>query len=358
MTKNFSNQSFISLKLVGFNEEDSAKFKSILSIAEFRLDIPWQIVDSVDADFYLLSSRLRNQMDQNAILHSLPREKCIFCTHDKIDNDDNELILAGDNIPSLVSLVLLFNRLTQTGTASISQVNNFTPPDPQPTRVDYISTHYSHESSEPIEKAILKVKIAFFDPEQGLLGQLLSNEDNFTFFNLNNTAGSSKLYINVTDRTFYSSNKLEALDGLFSSDESLIPQSLTENELQQVILNEGLKAQPLDNLIWHITFNSSQGKIIKGYNPNDIVHLKRWPDITLPGCRSLIKLAAYMQSNAANLETAQQKTRFSIEQINNFYNACKVIGLIEQADQTDMHEKSLNDEKLQLFAQIGKRLNQ
>lgn len=461
VTKKFSNQHFISLKLIGFNKQNRAKFKSILSIAEFRLDIPWQIVDSTDADFYLLFSQVRSQTDRNTILRSLPEEKRIFCTHDSINN--NELLLSGDNIPSLASLVLLFNQLTKTKLSPISQENSstspltqqptkidyssffssrkpsgtlkkstlkiktnrltktrttpssqinghtFTYPDQQPTKVDYsstfssrkssetlekntsqvetncltkteaapisqvnnstpltqklagvdcLSTFSSRKSSETIEKTTLEIETNFFDPKLGILGKLLSNEDDFKFFNLTNTSGANKLYINVKDRTYYCINKLENLDGVFSSVAPLIPHSLTENELRQVIINEELKSQPLDNLIWHVTFNCSQGKIIKGYAPSDIVHLKRWPDITLPGCRSLIKLAAYMQSNAANLETAQQKTGFSSEQINNFYNACKVIGLIVQANQTDIHDKNLNNEKLQLFAQIGKRLNQ
>ena len=126
---------------------------------------------------------------------------------------------------------------------------------------------------------------------------------------------------------------------------------------QQDVSNKSLKAQPLKNLIWFAVFSCSQGCAWKGYQESDIVHLKRWPDINLPGCRELIKLAAYMQSNAVELSIAQEKTGFSMAQIYNFYNACYAIGLIEHVQQSDVFEKKLGDDKRQLFSKIGNRLN-
>ena len=88
------------------------------------------------------------------------------------------------------------------------------------------------------------------------------------------------------------------------------------------------------------------------------MHLKRWPDINLPGCRGLIKLAAYMQSNAVELKVVQEKTGFSMQQVYDFYNACYAIGLVENVQKTDVFEKDLSDQHRQLFSKIGKRLNQ
>ena len=98
--------------------------------------------------------------------------------------------------------------------------------------------------------------------------------------------------------------------------------------------------------------------MIKGYQKGDIVHLKRWPNINLPGCKQLIKLAAYMQSNAVDLDTVQVNTSIPIAQIYNFYNACKVIDLIGHSQTSDIHEKNIDAEQKQLLDRIGKRLNQ
>jgi hypothetical protein len=68
VTKNCSGQALVRLKLVGFSESDKAKFTSILTIAESRLDVPWHVVDSANADFYLLNLRLRALINQDATL--------------------------------------------------------------------------------------------------------------------------------------------------------------------------------------------------------------------------------------------------------------------------------------------------
>ena len=354
--KDFSGRAFVSIIPVGLNDSEKEKFASILTIADFRLDFPWKIVDSGNIDFYLLGSRLRSQMDQDPALQSLPRKQCIFCTHSTINRNDNELFISRENIPSLGSLVLLFNHLTSTETVSFT--HDCLSVKPQPAEVNHHPASSNKNTLINNTDINLELESEYFDPEQGFVGQLLSGEKGIRCFYLENETGLVRLYIHPKERNYYCNNKLELLNTFFSCSEPLSPQSLSEEKLQQHIANEGLKPQPLSNLIWYSTFICSQGKVIKGYNQNDIVRLKRWPNINIPGCKKLIKLAAYMQSNAVDLQAAQKQTGIPIEQIYNFYNACKVIGLIEHMQQTDIYEKNLDDEKRQLFADIGKRLNQ
>ena len=356
MTKSCSNQALVRLKLVGFNKSDKAKFTSILTIAESRLDVPWQVVDSTNADFYLLNHRLRALINQDATLQSLPRKQCIFYTHNIIDRNDNELIISQATIPSLGSLVLLFNHLTST--KPVTHTSTSLSEQPKSTVVDHHPAASAEDSLINNTTINLEPETEYFDPEQGFVGLLISNKKGIKYFNLNNATGFDKLYIHPDEKSYYSNNKLESLNNFFSSSKSLSPQFLSEVELQQQIAAAGLKPQPLNNLIWYSTFSCSQGNVIKGHNPNDIVRLKRWPPINLPGCRKLIKLAAYMQSNAVDLNVAQTKTGIPMNQIYNFYNACKVTDLIEHVQQTDTYEKNLGDEKRQMFAKIGKRLNQ
>lgn len=98
--------------------------------------------------------------------------------------------------------------------------------------------------------------------------------------------------------------------------------------------------------------------MLKGYPKDQAVQLKRWPDMSLPGCRQLLHLAAFMQSNRVDLETIAVQTQPPLEQVYDFYNACEIIGLIIKGDRAEIHAKQLNTEQRSLLAKIGKRLGQ
>jgi hypothetical protein len=101
----------------------------------------------------------------------------------------------------------------------------------------------------------------------------------------------------------------------------------------------------------------SQGRLLQGSSADKPVRLKRWRDLNLSDSQELIKLAAFMQSNAADLPTVSEKTGVPIPLVNDFYNACEIVGLIEQSPKADIHNKQLNPEKVGLFSKIRSRLN-
>ena len=368
MTENNSYNRVVSLKLVGFNDEDKAKFESIFAFAESRLDVPWLIVEAIEADFYLLTHRLRSQMDQNSLLRSLPRKRCIFYATEETESEENELIVGSENIPSLRSLVMLFNALSVASDSKTEEPAAIVVPAPpvlteeakqplsSPEVIQYKPSSRAAISPAKVNDAPAVSNDAYFDPEQGFIGLLLSKKVGIYRFELESDNKSAKLYINFDENVYYSEDKLEQLEPFFS--EKVASKPVLESLFQQDISLKGLKPLPLKNLVWYAVFSCSQGRVRKGYKESDIVHLKRWPNINLPGCRELIKLAAYMQSNAVELSITQKNTRFSIQQIYNFYNACYAIGLVDNMQQADMHDKNLSDDNRQLFSKIGKRLNQ
>lgn len=363
MTENNSYSGMVSLKLVGFNDKDKEKFESIFAFAESRLDVPWLLTEEVKADFYLLSHRLRPQMDQSPLLKTLPRKRCIFYATQETTSEENELIVGSENLPSLRSLVLLFNALSATSSieaevpVAVSTTPQLTEKAKQPLsppRVIQYKPSSARIEDSPVQSTAKEV---YFDLEKGFIGLLLSKKTGNYRFDLESNSIPAILYINFEEKVYYSQNKLEQLSSFFSS-EQVISKTLADVVLQGDVETKSLKPLPLSNLIWYAVFSCSQGRVRKGYQASDIVHLKRWPDINLPGCRELIKLAAYMQSNAAELEAVQKQTGFSMQQVYNFYNACYAIGLVKEVQATDIFEKQLSDDKRQLFAKIGKRLNQ
>lgn len=322
----------LTLKLVDFSETDKSRFSSILTLAQRMLNKNWSITDNMSADFFLIKERLLPLMDEHEELKSLPRQQCIFISlkRDSVSTVGHHFYWGESEIPSLRLLVDFLNRLSLEQSPSDS------------------STDQAPFGSEP----------DFFDPAQGFLGYLLTSANNPRAFKLNNEHAGLTLYVDIEQCCYYSNAALEQLKPYFFATDSLQVENIGMHRLQSIVAEQTLKPQPLNHLLWYTAFTCSQGKVIKGYQKGDIVYLKRWPNINLPGCKQLIKLAAYMQSNAVDLDTVQVNTSIPMAQIYNFYNACKVIDLIGHSQAIDIHKKNIDTEQKQLLDRIGKRLNQ
>ncbi|NOQ64315.1 MAG: hypothetical protein GQ582_07370 [Methyloprofundus sp.] len=377
MTENNLYNGNISLKLFGFSDENRLKFESIFAIAEGRLEASWRIVEST-ADFYLLFHGLREELADNPELQVLSAEQCVFYVLEgDVNSAEHEdfghvLLVGHEFLPSLRSLLALFNELSALMEQKQSAVDDISTVD---VKSQVQAFEEKQENTSPVE---LKSQIVdsvdepsqstqdtnsidydYYDLECGFIGGILSEKTGIYQFELEVKGKSSKqiLYINFAETVYYSQSQLEQLTNFCSSDK-VLSNLMTVVELEQAIHLKGLQALPLNHLIWYGVFHCSAGRPRKGYKESDIVRLKRWPDINIPGCRTFIKLAAYMQSNAVELSVAQDKTGFSMQQVYSFYNACYATGLIEQAEQVDAFDKQLSGERQNLFAKISDRLAQ
>jgi hypothetical protein len=117
-----------------------------------------------------------------------------------------------------------------------------------------------------------------------------------------------------------------------------------------------LSANPLNNLIWYITFKASQGRLLEGNYPYDTVHLSGWPNLRLPEARNFIKLAAFMHSNTLPLVEIAKMTRIPLPQVFDFYNACHLIGLVDKGHAVKIHQKEMDPERQGLLQKIRDRL--
>lgn len=341
MAEYLATKAFITIKPIGFNESDRIKFESLLTIANNMLSTPWQVTtEAIEADFYLVVSSLKSKMTQDGLLSSLPWQKCIFYAEEKTGGHYHEILVDRNNMPYFRSLLELLKSISSSIIYDNKSNSNDTP--------------FAKEDTQQI--SILKKD--YFDPEQGFIGLLLArNKEPFEYY-INAKPAIDRVYVDATNKVYYCNSKLENLEAYFTENTLPIQREITQQQLQQIISDNNLKPIPLTNLLWYGAFMSSKGRLIKGGNNNNIVRLKRWPDINLPGSRKLIKLAAFMQSNAVDIDTVQQQTGFSIDQIYNFFNACKIIDLIEHSEINDIHKKNLDAEQRQLLAMIGRRLNQ
>jgi len=430
---NFRTSSPVSfqLQLIGFSENDKLTFESILSLAGSRLDSSWQITLIKDeADFFVLSSRLREVFEQDKLLQTLPRERCIFCVLEQTGAVAHELLVDKNNIPFLRPLTQLLNSLevdsaivadfspqenhermqkikppalgffekNKPDVANLSTVNDkgqvsapkarslgffekfkqskktaseparqdmpsaehnspdfLSKPSSQPVVAKAVTPRENEQATKPAgQESSLFTSVSFAPSEHPFIRLLLEkNTDKKLAFSLDNVAD---LYIDLQNQCYYGTQKLEALQGYFNCQGGFVLKEIGEPQLQMLVAQQAFKPQPLNNLLWYSVLCSSQGKFIIGHQSSDIVRLKRWPDINLPGCRELIQLAAYMHSNSADLQTIHVNTGFPIAKVIDFYNACKVIDLIELCQESDIHEKTISTDKRKLYAKIGKRI--
>lgn len=327
----------ITLKLVDFNATETRNLDSILTLAERSLNKTWKIVETETADFFLLSINSSKSINDDAVLQQLPRQQCLFCIADDQPYEQNKNFLPVNEhgLPSLSILVKLFNQLSEQEKAtSDAQV--------PPALIE--------------EKINSADEISFFDFEKGFLGHLLNSKNDMFTIELTNKPDYSPIYINDAEASYYSRYPLDQLEDYVIATENLSIKPCSKIELKSYLNAENLKAQSLKDLIWYATIKTSAGKVIRGYSSDDIITLKKWPDLRLPHCLDYAKLATFMKNNAATLQIISEQTQFPLTKIYPFYNACYLIGLIELKFETDLNQKNIDTNRLSLLAQIETRL--
>ncbi|MGR9105424.1 MAG: hypothetical protein ACU843_00685 [Gammaproteobacteria bacterium] len=349
------SQDSYNLKLVGYSESEKETIGSILSLAERGLFKKWRIVETPPVDYFLLPGDLITRMEHDNVLKSIPIDRCIFSAKDEQNSIKTHLRLQVDarNVPRIRSLIELFNQLCEKPfSGHFKQAPNY---DPNET---------GKVSQNATDGATLAANESHvFSPDFGFVGKLLScaNTKGVFVFELDSEQKLSPFYVEPEKQLYYSSYEIEKLGSFFSaSPERILCKPLGESsvgKIDDLIESQKLTPATLRSLIWYSVFKSSGGRLLRGTSPTDVVRLKHWPDLNFPEYQDLVKIAAFMQSNAVDLTTIAEKTAVSIDQVYNFYNACEVVGLIEHTKEMDIHSKTLNPEKVGLLAKIRERLN-
>lgn len=117
------------------------------------------------------------------------------------------------------------------------------------------------------------------------------------------------------------------------------------------------KPEPLAHLRWFIALKST---VLHGSErlSGKTVRLRRWPNMGLPGCQPLLRLAAFMQSNEASLATITAKTGMTEKQVCAFITACEQEGLVLFGEGgEEIFEKQIDSNLRSLLSQISRRIN-
>lgn len=108
----------LTIKLVDFDKPDADKFSAVLDLAEFGLQPAWVVVNTDTANIYLLLATIKTHDYKG-----LPPERCLFYGAGiPATNTTNGVLVDADRIPSLQSLIQIFNRIAAQNT---EWVNDF-----------------------------------------------------------------------------------------------------------------------------------------------------------------------------------------------------------------------------------------
>ncbi|POZ53950.1 hypothetical protein [Methylovulum psychrotolerans] len=338
---NIENDNFISLKLIGFRKHEAEKFCAILDLAEFALQPAWQIVKTATADFYVVYDK-----SQSAALKNLPRERCFFYVPDPSKGLDNGLLVDSDRTPSLQALIPLFNRVAQQALpAATAKTAPKAKPEqkPAPTSPKVPAPTATVQPAKPQAPA----KAPEFNPQQGLLGILLTEQKQAFALTLQARPTDNPIFIYHDKKAYYSLAPLEQLKPFFSLDNPILATPLSVAELGKAVKKSGLTALPLSQLIWYAAFNLSQGQLLQGHSGQELVQLSQLPYLGKTDSLSYRKLAEFLHKNTASLEQAAEVTGTPLAVANNFYNASFVAGLFGTIPAPD---------KQSLFSKLKNRL--
>ncbi len=327
-----TNKAF-GLGLIGFNEQQKEIFFATLSLAESRLEHAWQIVDWERADFFLFSTE-KSQSESFIVEKNLPIERCLFCSEQDL-RASNELLTDAKKTPRLGSMIVVLNQITSTQSLSDKTSSDL---------VTVIPTSIPNSDNNS------------FDPEQFFLKHLLQNAPELFACSFSSPTGSNELYIDLVGKVYYCQASLKDLGVCLGVEDAIAIHIVSQTEWDGVLECTTLPARPLNNLIWYVAFKLSNGRLLRGHSSQDSVYLTRWPDLGVQDCGRYVKLAAFMRNNAVCLTEVAEKTATPLAEVYNFYNACYLIGIVEQTEQPETCAKILDEGKQQLLTKITNRL--
>lgn len=109
----------------------------------------------------------------------------------------------------------------------------------------------------------------------------------------------------------------------------------------------------LDTILWLSILQSSQGRLLAGYDQAMPVHLKHWPNFAnLPYQDEHIHLAAHLLKNTTTLETAAKKTQIALDKVIDFFNACAALGLMQVEQRERLQTAPAKPSNPSLFKKI------
>ncbi len=90
---------------------------------------------------------------------------------------------------------------------------------------------------------------------------------------------------------------------------------------------DGQAVRPLDELTWKAAYHASNGALLEGYHPFDVVELERWPNFTrLPHAECCLPLCSILARRPTSISFAHRMLRIPHDDAMRFYSAARASG--------------------------------
>lgn len=339
----------IRLKLQGFTETERQKLDSILALAELRLDNLWQIYDGDDADITVIRDI--------SLLESTPRP-CIYYVG--VDDGaelpyENAWPLEVDEqqVPRLRLLVERFNQIA-VELANAEPVQETVAPVSAPV---VEPTAVPEPAAEVVEAApetdAAPAEQNSYAASEVLLDHLAADGESHKLLTFES---GEKIFVDGEKDLYFSSAVIETMADHFRNGTPYTVKTLQPVLFDMQVEQAELSAEPMTHLRWYVAL-MAPSEHLQDELQGKTVSLKRWPDLGLPGCTRLIRLAAFMQSNVSTIENIAEKTNTPAAEVCAFLNACNIEGLVQYSDAEVIHEKKVEDSFKSLLSRISDRVN-
>ena len=353
------------LALHNFNIKQYENFSAILTLSVMSLHDNWRLVDEKEATVIFVASETSlTQVQWDEIQASYPHTILVaYSDNLKLLNVKKELLTPLARLPSRSDLIVLLNEIAveldekskKTETSILSEAFDTTEIENiKPTEgvtYDLIDEVVINESNEPT----VKTENRYFLPNDYFLGFVLESIKGEQAYACKGDNGTL-IYLDPQQKKYFYSIEKKALKALFlmpSKKFTLI--KLTQLEIKQK--TQGMTAHTLNDLLWRATINASQGRLMEGFEFNDVIHLRHWPDIAhIKMVDNYLIIAAFMTRNTVDLETIIGHTEQQRGDVVDFHNGCHILGLIDRGKAFSLNSKPVSDKLRQLRGRIFETL--
>lgn len=174
------------------------------------------------------------------------------------------------------------------------------------------------------------------------------------------------LVIDGTDNVFYDPDGvvLELVDLVRAGSCQLL--ELSEIRKKQWLLDREPSVRPLEDLLWvigYIGYDPEDCCFDKGCRAEDVIQLKRWPNLTrLPRSSNSIRLASLFSMRPTSVYLAGRILKVELEEVKRFYNAACSSGLAVRTNGEPIEWKARPHRRQKLisslFSYLGNRHRQ
>lgn len=166
-----------------------------------------------------------------------------------------------------------------------------------------------------------------FDPNQYLLGivqKAIAKQNDIV---INHDKYGDLFVLTVAGEYHTDISDLADLCQIDSSELNI--RKLSDKEVMVIASEKGI-GRNIDELMWQAAYFASNGRLMKGLNNDDVVHMKHWPNLSrLPCNYNSYQMAAMLTRHPTTIIFAHRVLKVPQNEINQFYSAAYCAGLAE-----------------------------